>query len=76
MSYFEWVQNKAGFYWPLDKVRERLHETMAREFNAIYAIASEKETDMRTAAYAHGLNRLGQAIAAKGTESFFNKRGS
>jgi glutamate dehydrogenase (NADP+) len=44
---------------------------MAREFNAIYALTEKHGIDMRTAAYVHALNRIGQAIEAVGTQSFF-----
>jgi len=58
VSYFEWVQNKAGDYWPLERVHERLSEIMIREFNAIYDLLQSLETDMCTAAYAHALTRI------------------
>ncbi len=71
VSYFEWVQNKGGYYWTLNQVHSRLHEIMAREFNAVYRLMQEKQIDMRTAAYALGLNRIGEAIAAQGTARYF-----
>ena len=71
VSYFEWVQNKGGYYWTLDEVQSRLHEIMSREFNAVYDFVEQKEIDMRTAAYAVGLNRIGEAIASQGTVRYF-----
>ena len=71
VSYFEWVQNRSGDYWPVDEVYRRLEGTMTREFAAVYDLMEQKEIDMRTAAYAHALNRIGEAIAAQGTHSFF-----
>lgn len=71
VSYFEWVQNRAGFYWSTDEVHQKLRTVMVREFNAIHELASSHNIDMRTAAYAHALNRLGRAIQAQGTQSFF-----
>lgn len=71
VSYFEWVQNRSGFYWSSDEVHQKLREVMVREFNAIHNLAIQKQIDMRTAAYAHALNRLGRAIQAQGTQSFF-----
>ena len=75
VSYFEWVQNKAGDYWPLERVQERLSEIMIREFNAIYDLMQKLETDMRTAAYAHALTRIGEAIQSQGTMSYFAGEG-
>jgi len=61
VSYFEWVQNKAGYYWTLEEVHEKLRAIMTRD----------REISMRTAAYVHALNRLGEAIESQGTESYF-----
>ncbi len=71
VSYFEWVQNKGGYYWTLQDIHKRLHEIMSREFNAVYDLMEAKRTDMRTAAYALGLTRIGEAIAAQGTVRYF-----
>ncbi len=71
VSYFEWVQNKGGYYWTVDEVHSRLHEIMSREFNAVYDFMEQKEIDMRTAAYALALNRIGEAIASQGTVRYF-----
>ena len=72
VSYFEWVQNKNGYYWTLEEVHERLHRIMQREFNYVYNLMLENNTSMRIAAYTHALNRLGDAIAAQGTQSYFS----
>lgn len=71
VSYFEWVQNRQGYYWKLDEVHERLQKIMSDEFNHVYDVMNNHETDMRTAAYVHALNRIGSAIKAKGTRSYF-----
>ncbi len=75
VSYFEWVQNRAGFYWTLEEVQTRLHTMMSREFNTVYELMQRFETDMRTAAYAHALQRIGVAIAAHGTSRYFTDGG-
>lgn len=71
VSYFEWVQNKQGFYWTLEEVHRRLEEIMTREFHTVYDLMESHGVPMRTAAYAHGLKRLGAAIEAQGTEAYF-----
>jgi glutamate dehydrogenase (NADP+) len=71
VSYFEWVQNKQGFYWPLEDIHERLRTIMVREGRAISDVARSKGLSMRTAAYVHALSRLAEAIEAHGTQSFF-----
>ncbi len=75
VSYFEWVQNRQGFYWELDEIHQRLQQIMAREFNHIHDLAAAKQIDMRTAAYAHALGRLGGAIQAQGTQRYFSNGG-
>ncbi|MCL2924829.1 MAG: Glu/Leu/Phe/Val dehydrogenase [Trichodesmium sp. MAG_R04] len=74
VSYFEWVQNRSGFYWTLDEVNQRLKAKMVAEIENIWQISQELSISMRTAAYVHGLNRLGEAINAKGTRDFYIKR--
>ncbi len=73
VSYFEWVQNRAGYYWSLDEVHEKLQTIMVREFNLVYDLSKEKKIDMRTAAYAHAIRRIGRAIESMGTEKYFAK---
>jgi glutamate dehydrogenase (NADP+) len=71
VSYFEWVQNKAGFYWPLEKVHQRLHVKMRSAFDAVYTLSQKENIDMRRAAYAVALQSIGGAISAQGTQSYF-----
>ncbi len=71
VSYFEWVQNKAGYYWPLAEVHQKLQATMSREFNNVHQLARNHETTLRTAAYTHALTRIAEAITAQGTRAYF-----
>ena len=71
VSYFEWVQNRAGFYWPLDKVNRRLKQKMVEETERIWQIYQEKSASLRTAAYIHAFCRINEAVEAKGTKRFY-----
>lgn len=71
VSYFEWVQNRSGLYWTLDEVNQRLKEKMVLETERIWEISQELGVSMRTAAYVHALNRLGEAREAKGTRDYY-----
>lgn len=71
VSYFEWTQNKSGYYWELDEVRKKLQFIMRRQFHAVYDLMNERQIDMRTAAYALGLTRIGRAVASLGTMRYF-----
>ncbi|ELS01392.1 glutamate dehydrogenase/leucine dehydrogenase [Xenococcus sp. PCC 7305] len=73
VSYFEWVQNRNGWYWELEEINQRLKTKMETEVEKTWAIAQKLEVDMRTAAYIHGLNRLGEALDAKGTRDYFKQ---
>ncbi len=73
VSYFEWVQNRGGLAWSLAEVHERLEEIMRREFAAVYDLATTLGVDLRRAAYAHALTRLGAAIASQGTHTWFRE---
>ncbi len=75
VSYFEWTQNKQGYYWPLESVQQRLQSMMSREFAAVYDVMEQHKVDMRTAAYIHAMNRIGEAIEAQGTKRYFANGG-
>ncbi|MBI2169756.1 MAG: Glu/Leu/Phe/Val dehydrogenase [Actinobacteria bacterium] len=75
VSYFEWVQNRGGLSWTLEEVQNRLSEIMSRETLAILELGEELGSDLRTAAYALALGRLGAAVEAQGTKGYFNDDG-
>ncbi len=72
VSYFEWVQNKAGYYWPLEEVQSKLRAIMEPEARRIWNVKQEKDVDMRTAAYVHALDRIASAVEAHGTKAYFS----
>ncbi len=71
VSYFEWVQNRQGYYWTVEEIHDRLRAIMEREGRAIWTLANDRGITVRTAAYVHALSRLADAIEAHGTQSFF-----
>ncbi|AOY83834.1 MULTISPECIES: Glu/Leu/Phe/Val dehydrogenase [Moorena] len=73
VSYFEWLQNRSGHYWKLDEVHQRLKEKMVEETETIWSLSQELAVSMRTAAYVHALNRLGDSLDAKGTRDYYCK---
>ena len=72
VSYFEWVQNKSGFYWDEAEIHKRLEAIIVPETQLVWRIKTEKNVDMRTAAYILALDRLSSAIAAHGTKDYFS----
>ena len=73
VSYFEWTQNKQGYYWDAETVRERLETRMVGETEAIWDLATDREVPLRTAAYAHGLERIGAAVDATGSREHYQR---
>ena len=71
VSYFEWVQNRSGLYWTIEEVNQRLKQKIVEETHRIWSISQELAVSMRTAAYIHALNRLGEALNAKGTRDYY-----
>ncbi|CAM5582860.1 glutamate dehydrogenase (NADP+) [Aquamicrobium terrae] len=71
VSYFEWVQNKQGYYWELEEIHAKLRTIMEREGRAIWEQSISRGITMRTAAYVHALSRLAEAIEAHGTQNYF-----
>lgn len=66
VSYFEWVQNKAGYYWSEDEVNQRHDEKMEIAFEAVWNNAAHYKTSMRIAAYITALQKLEQGVKLKG----------
>ncbi|MEQ8317643.1 MAG: Glu/Leu/Phe/Val dehydrogenase [Phycisphaerales bacterium] len=62
VSYFEWCQNISGYYWDLDTVHQRLGEIMSKAFGDVYDLMESENIPMRTACYAHALNKLAEAM--------------
>jgi len=71
VSYFEWVQNKAGYYWTREDVAERLKEIMVKAYKEVDSVTENKKIDMRTAAYVVASNKIIKGIDAKGTSRYF-----
>lgn len=71
VSYFEWTQNKAGYYWSEDEVRSRLREFLEPQATVIWQTKQKNGFSMRTAAYVLALERIAGAVAAHGTKAYF-----
>jgi glutamate dehydrogenase (NAD(P)+) len=66
VSYFEWVQDRQGFFWNEDLVNERLREIMVNSFNAVVAYAAKHQVNNRIAAYMLAIDRVAAAIKLRG----------
>ena len=66
VSYFEWVQNMYNYYWDREEVDQKLEKIMVSAFNRTNEMAEERGVTFRTAAYMVAINRLTEAMAARG----------
>ena len=66
VSYFEWVQDRQGFFWNEQLVNQRLEEIMVDSFDAVVEYAQKHEVNNRTAAYMVALDRVADAIRLRG----------
>lgn len=66
VSYFEWVQNNYGYYWPKEEVLQKMEELLQKAFEPIYKTASEKKLHMRTSAYLLAVSRVVDSMRARG----------
>jgi glutamate dehydrogenase (NAD(P)+) len=65
VSYFEWAQNIQQYRWELERVRNELAKTMNRAYKEVQAMARERRTDMRTAAFGLAIQRVGRAAVSR-----------
>ena len=58
VSYFEWVQNSANFYWNEEEINQRLENIMSSAYKAVSATAAEHQVTLRTAAFISACTRI------------------
>lgn len=58
VSYFEWVQNSASFYWSVEEINQRLEKIMSDAYSSLTATAAEHQVTLRTAAFITACTRI------------------
>jgi glutamate dehydrogenase (NAD(P)+) len=66
VSYFEWVQDRGGYFWGEDVVNDRLTDIMCRSFNDVLQLAKQHKVNMRTAAYMLSISRVATVHRLRG----------
>jgi glutamate dehydrogenase (NAD(P)+) len=66
VSYFEWVQDRMGYFWREDVVNQRLQEVMVASFNDLCRYADAHAVDTRTAAYMLAIDRVAYDTRMRG----------
>ncbi len=66
VSYFEWVQDRQGFFWREREVNERLQDVMEQSFDQVVRYAETHGVDNRIAAYILAIDRVARALKLRG----------
>jgi glutamate dehydrogenase (NAD(P)+) len=66
VSYFEWVQDREGYFWPEAQVNERLEQMMTASFDDVMAYAERHSVTPRIAAYMLAIDRVAFALKLRG----------
>ena len=66
VSYFEWVQNRQGYYWTEEEVDQRLERVMVKAFHDLKEQSEKYEVPLRAGAYALAIGRVAEAMRLLG----------
>jgi glutamate dehydrogenase (NAD(P)+) len=66
VSYFEWVQDRQGFFWTEERVNRRLDRMMRDAFDKVYETAEEHDVSLRIGAYVMGVRKVAEALQMRG----------
>ena len=65
-SYFEWVQDRHGYFWEEQEVNKRLEAKMMEAFHDVLQTSIKYKTDLRTAAYIVAISRVATVTKMRG----------
>ncbi|MBN2568319.1 MAG: glutamate dehydrogenase [Deltaproteobacteria bacterium] len=68
VSYYEWVQNREGFYWEEEEVNEKLFKKMRKSYVRVKDYALENKISLRSAAYCLALKKIAVALVERGAQ--------
>ncbi|MCL4161582.1 UNVERIFIED_CONTAM: hypothetical protein GTU68_038584 [Idotea baltica] len=66
VSYFEWVQDRMGYFWTEEMVNTRLEQAIVKAFNDVSSTADEYKVSLRTAAYILAIQRVATVYKMRG----------
>ena len=66
VSYFEWVQDRMGYFWKESEVNQRLEEFLLANLHEVRAISNARGATLRTAAYTLAIDRVVKALRMRG----------
>lgn len=66
VSYFEWVQDRVGYFWSLQRVNRRLERMMRTAFDTVYDTAEKHKVTMRIGAYVLAIDKVARTLRLRG----------
>lgn len=66
VSYFEWVQDRQGYFWTEERVNRRLERMMSEAFDKVYDAAEKHGTSLRIGAYVLAIGKVAEALRLRG----------
>ncbi|MBS1765190.1 MAG: Glu/Leu/Phe/Val dehydrogenase [Bacteroidetes bacterium] len=67
VSYFEWVQNRNGYYYSEEEINKRADRWMKQAFNNVWEVSKKYKVHMRIAAYIYALSKIELGIKSRGS---------
>jgi glutamate dehydrogenase (NAD(P)+) len=65
-SYFEWVQDRQGYFWTEERVNRRLDRMMSQAFETVYDTAEKHDVSLRIGAYVMSIGKVAEALRVRG----------
>jgi glutamate dehydrogenase/leucine dehydrogenase len=66
VSYFEWVQDRQGYFWTEERVNRRLNRMMREAFNLIFGVKEQYNITLRQAAYVYAIDKVAKTLKLRG----------
>ncbi|MCC6684269.1 MAG: Glu/Leu/Phe/Val dehydrogenase [Bacteroidia bacterium] len=66
VSYFEWVQNRLGYFWTEERVNRRADRVMKQAFEGVYQASKKYGVSMRIAAYIVAIDKVASTMKLRG----------
>ena len=66
VSYFEWVQDRQGYFWTEERVNRRLNRMMRNAFDNVFEVRNKYDITLRQAAYVFGIDKVATTLKMRG----------
>ena len=66
VSYFEWVQDRHGYFWTEERVNRRLNRMMRDAFDNLFGVSEHYDITLRQAAYVYAIDKVAKTLKMRG----------